>query len=208
VSARDRILDRVRAGARGGSVHPGRFAPAPRSASFERFAAALARAGGEAVGPVAQSELRDAVLRVVTRFGGGRAVAEPAALALLGGGPFESAERCAAPAGFADVAVGVATGCLGVAENGAVALRADTAPHRALHFLCERLILLLDVGALVPDLHAACERLAPDVASLPHLVLVAGPSKTADIEQALVVGAHGPRALAVVVYQSDGAGVS
>ena len=154
-----------------------------------------------------RAELGAAVLRVAARFGRAARWRSPRPLA-LGGGPFESAGPHDPQAGFADVAVGVATGCLGVAENGAVALRADAAPHRALHFLCERLILLLDATAIVPDLHAALERLAPDAAWLPHLVLVAGPSKTADIEQALVVGAHGPRALAVVGYQPGGAGVS
>jgi L-lactate dehydrogenase complex protein LldG len=50
---------------------------------------------------------------------------------------------------------------------------------------------------LVNDMHEACAR----VASLPrgYGLFIAGPSKTADIEQALVIGAHGARSCTVFV---------
>jgi L-lactate dehydrogenase complex protein LldG len=106
----------------------------------------------------------------------------------------------AAPATFSDVAVAVLFGSLAVAENGAVALSGAHARVRALPFLCERLVLLVEAGSVVPDMHAAVERLPDDATAHHHYTWISGPSKTADIEQALVLGAHGPRACTVVAF--------
>jgi len=89
----------------------------------------------------------------------------------------------------------VLPGELAVAENGAVWVDAAGWPHPALHVLPEHLVLVVPEGALVHTLHDAYERLGPGRAGFGSFLC--GPSKTADIEQALVVGAHGPRSLAV-----------
>jgi L-lactate dehydrogenase complex protein LldG len=85
-----------------------------------------------------------------------------------------------------------------VAESGAVAVTETDAPHRSLLFLAERVILLLDAAHLVGDLQTAVRALPASALEAHHLTWIAGPSKSADIEQTLVHGAHGPRALAVV----------
>ena len=91
----------------------------------------------------------------------------------------------------------VCPGELGVAENGAVWLGESGMGARAAPFLTQHLVLVLDRSAIVPDMHAAYDTL--DVAREGYGVFVAGPSKTADIEQTLVIGAHGPRSLTVLL---------
>ena len=93
----------------------------------------------------------------------------------------------------------VCEGTLGVAENGAVWLPASRlgGDRRAALFLATSVVIVLERRAVVPDMHAAYATL--DVAAEPFGAFVAGPSKTADIEQSLVVGAHGPKSLTVVL---------
>jgi L-lactate utilization protein LutC len=200
VNGRDRVLGAVRRATQNRVEHPGPHPAPPLAGGFASFAAALAAVGGEAHGPLSRASLADAVLAHARGWAaGGRVVAEPSAAELLGTAPLEIARGDAAPHSFADVAVAIAKGSVGVAENGAVAVTADDAPHRALLFLAERVILLLDAASIAGDLHSAMRAL-PAAAWRSQLTLISGPSKTADIEQTLVHGAHGPRALAVFLH--------
>ena len=54
---------------------------------------------------------------------------------------------------------------------------------------------------LVPDLAAALERVGPELAASSAVTLVTGPSRTADIEQTLIRGVHGPGEVHVVFVQ-------
>ena len=202
MSGRDVVLAAVRRATQTGVAHPGPHPAPPLAADFASFAAMLVSVGGEAHGPFSHAALTAAVLANAQRWAaGGRIVAEPSAAALLGIASMEIARTDATPHSFADVAVAIARGSVGVAENGAVAVTAQDAPNRSLLFLAERVILLLDAACLVGDLHSAV-RVLPESAWRSQLTFISGPSKTADIESTLVQGAHGPRALAVFAYLS------
>jgi L-lactate dehydrogenase complex protein LldG len=103
------------------------------------------------------------------------------------------------PHSFADTDVFVCEGVIGVAENGAVWLPLSRLRHRSALFLAINVIVVLDRSRVVHDLHAAYD--AVDVAAEGFGVFVAGPSKTADIEQSLVIGAHGAKSLTVLLVE-------
>ena len=84
---------------------------------------------------------------------------------------------------------------MGVAENGSVWLKESEMLNRLLPFICQHLVIVLDARNLVADMHQAYKKIEFTDAGY-HLFL-AGPSKTADIEQSLVIGAHGARSLLV-----------
>jgi L-lactate dehydrogenase complex protein LldG len=86
-------------------------------------------------------------------------------------------------------------GSMGVAENGSVWLYEHQIKNRLLPFICQHLVICLNVNKIVPNLHEAYKQI--DVAKEGYGVFLAGPSKTADIEQSLVIGAHGARSLLV-----------
>jgi L-lactate dehydrogenase complex protein LldG len=87
--------------------------------------------------------------------------------------------------------LGIVQGSLGVAENGAIWVSAENLPTRVLPFICEHLILVISADKIVGTMHEAYAVLPIDFPD--YGVFISGPSRTADIEQSLVIGAHGPK---------------
>lgn len=77
-----------------------------------------------------------------------------------------------------------------VAENGAVWVKNSHNRHRALYFLAKQLLIIIKKDNIVDTMHEAYERVEFEKAG--YGLFISGPSKTADIEQSLVIGAHGP----------------
>ncbi len=157
---------------------------------FERFSVALRAAAG-----TCERVRRADVERVVAeRFPDARSIGSTyrgMARAAVVPTPDTSREV------LASVDVMVCPGVLGVAENGAVWVTESQMGHRAAPFLAEHLVLVVPVDGLVVDLEEAYRRIRIDEEGFG--VWIAGPSKTADIEQSLVIGAHGPRSVLVLV---------
>jgi L-lactate dehydrogenase complex protein LldG len=112
----------------------------------------------------------------------------------------------------------------GVAENGACWITETQMLHRALPFITQHLALVIHRREIVADMHQAYDRIAllesaasastasTAAGSLPaatptapygFATFIAGPSKTADIEQSLVLGAHGPMSLTVFLLDEQ-----
>ncbi len=84
-----------------------------------------------------------------------------------------------------------------VVENGAVWHLPSTPRERSAALLAQHLVVVVDETELVPTLHQAYERI--ELAETTFGWFLCGPSKTADIEQSLVLGAHGPCTMSLVV---------
>lgn len=95
-----------------------------------------------------------------------------------------------------DVELAIIEGEFGVAENGAVWVKNPKNKYRALYFLAKQLLIVVKKDAIVDTMHEAYERVRFDKAG--YGLFISGPSKTADIEQSLVIGAHGPTAACVL----------
>lgn len=103
------------------------------------------------------------------------------------------------PHALADVELAILPGQLAVAENAAVWVQTTSPAERALYFLTQHLALVVPLAHVVHHLHEAYDRIEP--AGAPFGCFIAGPSKTADIEQSLVKGAHGARTLNVFLVK-------
>lgn len=101
------------------------------------------------------------------------------------------------PHALADVELGVLQAQFAVAENGAIWITNSALRQRAAAFIPQHLAVLLKKSDIVPTMHHAYARIGS--ADYDFGVFIAGPSKTADIEQSLVLGAHGPRTMTVLV---------
>ena len=93
--------------------------------------------------------------------------------------------------------VGIVRGQVGVAENGCVWIP-QTMKEKAVLFISEYLVIFLDKKNVVNNMHEAYARIEMDP-KYNFGTFISGPSKTADIEQALVMGAQAARGVTVVL---------
>ncbi|MEE9231458.1 MAG: LUD domain-containing protein [Acidobacteriota bacterium] len=189
MSARDRILQRLRNACRGTLPAPAPEVVPPASLGWDDFRRALEEAGGVMHGEVAMSGL----VAALEEIAGGEPAYAHGAAALLGKTPAPVMGR-----DLDGVACLVATGSMAVARIGSVLVSEKEVPVRVQILLPETVVILVPAGALVDDLPALYTALGSTNLARGYFTFISGPSKTADIEQTLVTGAHGPRCLTVV----------
>jgi L-lactate dehydrogenase complex protein LldG len=97
-------------------------------------------------------------------------------------------------------AIGI-TGCYcAIAETGTLVFVTGTGTPTATFLLPETHVAIVRVDQIVPAMEDAFARIRAEFGALPRAVnLVSGPSRTGDIEQTIVLGAHGPRRMHVVL---------
>lgn len=179
MSSRDVFLSNIR------KVMPPAAAPPPIPLGIEfpdpvaQFAAVLSGVGGQCVtADFHDLDVYKRAKRIVSCLDGAKQTNDPHDLA--------------------DVDLAIVRGEFGVAENAAVWVPAENlGAHRALFVITQHLILVVPANAILHNMRQAYERVR--VSRGGFGVFISGPSKTADIEQALVIGAQGARSCTVVL---------
>jgi L-lactate dehydrogenase complex protein LldG len=211
MSSRDEILQRVRAGV-------GRGAAADRRAVAEAWIAGRARGPQPSLGAdltgrfISKAEsLASSVERIAGRGDLPAAVARFLAAGQLGTAAVIATELAgldwiassltvaARPALDHDT-VGI-TGCFcAIAETGTLLLLSGPQTPATVSLLPETHIALVDERRIVGTMEEAFALLRAEHGSLPRaLNFISGPSRTGDIEQTIVLGAHGPRRVHLLV---------
>ncbi|MDN5064232.1 LutC/YkgG family protein [Aliarcobacter butzleri] len=99
-----------------------------------------------------------------------------------------------------DIDLAIVKGNFAVAENGAIWMKDASNRHRSLYFIAQNIVIVINENEIVNNMHEAYEKLSFEKAGFG--VFISGPSKTADIEQSLVIGAHGPKSGYVIFIKS------
>ena len=105
-------------------------------------------------------------------------------------------------AAHADDTAGLSRATAGVAETGTLVLASGPENPVTLAFVPDTHIVVVRASTIVGTYEQACALVAGE--RLPRtLNLISGPSRTGDIGGRIVMGAHGPRRLAVILVAND-----
>ncbi len=207
--SREHILHRVRTALSRSAGQPA--APAPeawlRPISMDpdqRLRLLLERFSGQAVRAGSPQEALEQVRRLVA---GRQAVASPAPLlerlgilalpeVVPASGSVEEVRRICAAAD-----IGITSAEYALADTGALVALAGPQESRLASLLPPVHVTVLETDRILSGLDELFTRLPDPGAVSSSLVLIGGPSRTADIEQILTLGVHGPREIHLVVLE-------
>lgn len=190
MTARERILERIRQNKPNGKPLPESFSSGDETLSKDqliiRFRENLKKAGAEVAACESEDEIKNWLA----------ANADDRTIDLRSS---ETKTKYAATVSKEELGKTeklVIEGQFGVAENGAIWVDETNFPDRLLPFVTEKLIVVLNRKNIVSDMHNAYQKV--NLMNAGFGVFISGPSKTADIEQSLVYGAHGAKELFVL----------
>jgi len=200
-------IEARRAAATGRIAAPPRIAPLGRVQNVDLVETFKERAGELGVtighvatladlGPAVSDYLRERNLPQVVRTSPGLAqknIAWPGTLTVSSGGT------------DGDDPVGVALARAGVAETGTVVMASGAHSPTKLNYLPESHIVVLAAQNIVASYEQGLDIVrGPKGDLLPRTInWISGPSRTADIEQTILVGVHGPKRIHIVIVDED-----
>ena len=92
----------------------------------------------------------------------------------------------------------------GIAETGSLVMRSHGSTPVSMNFLPDHFLCVLPQSQLVDHIEDAWQLLRNMADRMPRAInLVTGPSRTADVEQTIQLGAHGPRQLHVILLANE-----
>jgi L-lactate dehydrogenase complex protein LldG len=192
MSSRDQMLIAIRGNQPDPVVLPAKFRfEVPFTDMVQQFTNVLTSIGGQVVRVATYADIAAHLRLAYDQAQGGWATTLPALF------PVCDVDLGAVtnPHDLAGLNLAIIGGQLGVAENGAVWVDERHLPHRVLPMITQYLAIVIQQADIIATMHDAYLRL--DIAQTGFGTFIAGPSKTADIEQSLVIGAHGARSLTV-----------
>lgn len=186
------VVQRVSAHARGPQ-------PQWKADTRERFLAKLAKVAGTH----AVIASREAIVAAVADYLAAQGLPQRLAAAphpLLTGVAWPQAWQVESRAARGEDRVGLAVAFCGIAETGSLMLLSGPDSPTSLNFLPDDFLCVLPESRIVPRLEDAWTLLRDERGGLPRATnIVTGPSRTADVEQTIQLGAHGPRRLHVLL---------
>lgn len=165
-------------------------------AMAEKFAATVVRVKSPKDVPAAVSSyLREKNLPARAAIG-----ADPRLAAM----PWKGQKHLELKSGASDGAdeTGISHAFAAIAETGTLVMTSGADNPTTLNFLPENHIVVLDAAQVTGDLESVMAQLRKvhGKGKLPRTVnFITGPSRSGDIEQKIILGAHGPRALHIVL---------
>ena len=198
MSARDDILGAIRARRTFAAVRPAAYAPPANDGdAVERFSQLATRAAAEVRVLDSEADIPGAVAEILRARNMPARVHMPEGSALAAMNWTVTCET--APPGPDDAAVTRAP--FGIAETGTLAYPSAKGEPASWHFRPGLEIAVLKAGDILPHMENVLVQVKrrgwPAT-----LNFVTGPSRTGDIEQTLELGAHGPKALAILIVRT------
>lgn len=185
MSSRDEILSALRRNAPPVSPLPDAPATSRFADPVKQFRDTLAAVGGKAVSSLDEVAL-DARRVISLVPGAGKSNVD--------------VDSMRTPRELEGLDLAILPGQFAVAENAAVWVPGSVlGPHRAIFVIAQHLLLVVPAGEIVDTMQQAYERVRFERGGFG--LFISGPSKTADIEQSLVIGAHGPRSCTVLLAE-------
>lgn len=191
MTSREQILAGVRAGLKrkaGDSVPPPPpvlLAEAPRDRLVEQFGGALEALAGNVVVVKTAEEAQAAVKEA------------------LRGRTFIQATNPFSREAVAQIEVGITSADYALADTGSLVMFTESHESRLLSLLPPCHIAVIESSKIVPSLDDVLRLRPLPGADSSAMVIITGPSRTADIEMRLVRGVHGPGEIHVIIVEDD-----
>jgi L-lactate dehydrogenase complex protein LldG len=112
-------------------------------------------------------------------------------------------DRSALKAACAEAPVGITSAPFALAATGTLVLLSDNEEQRLVSLLPPAHLAVIPASRILANLDELFVRLPLPADSTSALVFITGPSRTADIEQILVRGVHGPGEVHVVIVENS-----
>jgi len=193
------VLQRVNDHARGPQPQ---WPEAPR----ERFLAKLAKVAGTVAGIAAEAE----IVQTVADYLAAQGLPQRLCIAphpLLADVVWPQGWQVAHRRAQGDDRVGLAVAFCGIAETGSLMLLSGPDSPTTLNFLPDDFLCLLPEDRIVPRMEDGWALLRAEHGKPPRATnIITGPSRTADVEQTIQLGAHGPRRLHILLTRSAAEG--